>query len=224
MTGRAALRRLKSATWLDSENLSILADSDRWLAHAVIVDKRWLVFNATHLSDSGRGFEFLGGRNSLEHAKELAERSIHGERAPILIEGWTPPSRETDSDPRIDGFGHLEQLLWHGALPNALERVALAVESAALTDGENWHSANYLADKLVETVERIGLLCVPQPARWLPLAEDAVARTRERSEPGSPRLRHQNTLNREISLPNPPRAESFVPSMPRSRSFVARAR
>jgi hypothetical protein len=163
----------------------------------------WLVFNATHLGDSGGGFTFLGGRNTPERAKELADRSIRDERVPILIEGWTPPSREMGSDPGIPASGHLERLLWHGVLPSALERAAHAVESAALTDGENWLSAIYLAAKLVETVERIGLLCVPQPAEWLSLAGAwEIYRSAARKSPADVREAMTN-FRRQLTLIKP---------------------
>ena len=186
---------------MDAENLSVLVDSERWLAHAVVVDTLWLVFNATHLSNSGRGFAFLGGRNTLEHAKELADRSIRGESVPILIEGWTS---DTDSDLENPASGQLERLLWHGALPNALERAVLAVEAAALRDGDNWSSANHLAAKLVETVERIGLLCMPQPAEWLTLVEASreIHRSARRKSAADVRMAMRN-FRRRLTLIRP---------------------
>ena len=69
-----------SWTWQDSEDISALVDSERYLAHVIEIAGRWLAFDATHRNDSGRGFAFLGARDSLVEAKDLVESALRGER------------------------------------------------------------------------------------------------------------------------------------------------
>ena len=98
-------------------------------------------------------------------------RGCKGTRRATIVGERVP--RKSDGDPETSATGYLEEFLWRDALPAALERAALSVESAALTEAENWRSARYFAQRLLETVERIGLMCVPEPSKWFPLAASA---------------------------------------------------
>jgi len=138
-----------SWTWQDSEDISALVDSERYLAHVIEIAGRWLAFDATHRNVSGRGFAFLGARDSLAEAKDVVESALRGER----VRSAVVDTNNVQPLPRLAA---------------TLEEAALHLEWASLR--REWRRTQGMARKLVTTVDGI-LLSAPQPDRWAPVAE-----------------------------------------------------
>jgi hypothetical protein len=62
--------------WQIADGVCALCDSERHLAHIVLVGDRWFVFDATHTGETEAGFFFVGSYAEREAAMDAAERKI----------------------------------------------------------------------------------------------------------------------------------------------------
>jgi hypothetical protein len=68
--------QIHATTWRDSNSICALADAERHLGHIVRAGSFWLAFDATHVDESGTGFQLLGCCVSVDAAKCLVEHVI----------------------------------------------------------------------------------------------------------------------------------------------------
>jgi hypothetical protein len=65
-----------TAIWYESASVCALADSERYLGHAVRTEQGWNAFDGTHLNPSGTGFGELGNYGDLAGAKAAIEAAV----------------------------------------------------------------------------------------------------------------------------------------------------
>ncbi len=74
------MQNLSPVQWQVSENVCALCDSERHLAHLVMLRSRWFAFDATRSNEQGTGFKLLGSFARLETAMEIIESETLGIR------------------------------------------------------------------------------------------------------------------------------------------------
>ncbi len=62
------------AKWSDSSAVCGFADAERHLGHIVKAGSYWLAYDATHLNETGTGFQLLGTSTDIDAAKRAVEQ------------------------------------------------------------------------------------------------------------------------------------------------------
>lgn len=76
-------------SWLDSDVVCALADSDRHLGHLIrreTGEKQWYAYDATHVDEASSTFKCLGAFPDLASAKRIVELAVWNVEANLTIQ------------------------------------------------------------------------------------------------------------------------------------------